>query len=80
MSGSTLIIEFHRYRGLSIGGGPLLRWVHLGFVSFTWIPMLFDEWLSGMIAGLRAVAKTQPHAEMDCFGEFESSREQRKHE
>jgi hypothetical protein len=78
VTGSTLIIEFHRYRRFGYGGGPLLRWVHLGFISVSWIPMLLDEWFSEKITDLRGVAKMKPHAEMDCFGEIESSREQSK--
>lgn len=65
MSGKTLIIEAHGWRGLHIDGGALGRVLIVGFVSVSYVPYLLTDWLKDRISKLRSVA-THARVEMAC--------------
>lgn len=71
MTGSTLIIELHTWRGVGIAGGPLASTLMLGFASVTWIPFLLTEWLKTRVGAMRNALKGSRFPEMDAFGEKE---------
>jgi len=59
MTGRTLIVEFHRYRGLSRAGGPLGTVVTLGWVSASFLPFLLSKWLRTRTNALRNALNTK---------------------
>lgn len=65
MSGHTLIIEAHGWRGFHIDGGALGRVLIVGFVSVSYVPYLLTDWLKDRISKLRSVA-THSRVEMAC--------------
>ena len=66
MTGS-LIIQVHGWRRPQRGGGALLSWVVLGYVTLAWCPLLITDWLTDRITKLREVLKPSNNfAEMAC--------------
>lgn len=69
MTGSTVIIEVHGYRGFQIEGGPLGRVLIIGFVSVSYMPFLLTDWLNERIAKLKSVAGSRGFVEMAAWDE-----------
>lgn len=55
MRGSTLIIEFHGWRGVDCIGGELGRVFCFGFVSVSFVPFLLSTWLQKRMDAIREV-------------------------
>lgn len=55
MTGHTIIIGLHAFRGFRREGGPLGAILIFGWVSLSYVPFLLTQWLRGKIDGLRAV-------------------------
>lgn len=68
MSGHTLIIEAHGWRGFHIEGGALGRVLICGFVSVSYVPYLLTDWLKERVSKLKSVA-AHARVEMACAGE-----------
>lgn len=67
MTGQTLILEFHGWRGVTLAGGGLFTWTTLGFVTFAWCPFLITERLRDMIDKLKKVTgESRGFVEMAC--------------
>ena len=74
VSGATLIIEVHGWRGFHIEGGPLSSVVVVGFLSFSYMPFLLSERLKKMIAKLKNVAgDSRGFVEMAAYDESEDN-------
>lgn len=70
MSGSSLIIQFHGWRGFGVVGGPFGREVRLGFVSVCYVPLLLTDWLRERIDALKKVTgESRGFVEMASYGE-----------
>lgn len=70
MTGSTLIIEAHGWRGFHIEGGPLSSVVVVGFLSFSYMPFLLSERLKQMLCKLKNVAgDSRGFVEMAAYDE-----------
>lgn len=70
MSGRTLILEFHSYRGFGAGGGPLGSVLTLGFISVSWLPFLLSKWLRVRLNAMKNAIGTKdvpPIAEMSAW-------------
>lgn len=67
--GTTLIIEFHDWRGVGRAGGPLGAAITFGFISVSYVPFLISEWLKARTGKMVNALKSKRFPEMDCFGE-----------
>ncbi len=65
MTGRTVILELHGWRGFHIDGGALGRVLIVGFVSVSYVPYLLTDWLKDRIGKLRSVA-AHARVEMAC--------------
>jgi hypothetical protein len=70
MTGRTLIVELHSWRGIGLIGGPLGTVLCLGFVSIGWLPFLLSHWLKQRLAAMKNAVgsdKFPPRVEMSCW-------------
>ena len=58
MSGSTLIIERHEWRGFKTVGGELGIARTFGFWTVTYCPFLLSAWLEGKMDLMRSVLRS----------------------
>lgn len=69
MTGRTVILELHGWRGFHIDGGALGRVLIVGFVSVSYVPYLLTDWLKDRIGKLKGVAGSRAFVEMAAFDE-----------
>lgn len=69
MTGSTVIIEIHSFRGIIRAGGPLGVVYTLGFVSVMYAPFLLSEWLRERVSALQGLTASHRLVEMACVGD-----------
>ena len=72
MTGRTLIIECHHWRGFAKTGGPLGMATTMGFITVTWCPFLVSSWLKARVLRMRNALNTShvpPTVEMASWGE-----------
>lgn len=66
---STVVIEFHGYRGISRVGGPLGEITTLGFISISWMPFLLSDWLRQRVGAMKNALKPERFPEMAAYGD-----------
>lgn len=59
MSGSTLIIERHEWRGFKTVGGELGIAKTRGFWTFTYCPFLLSQWIEQRLSAMKKVLKAK---------------------
>lgn len=72
MTGRTLIIEGHGWRGFKRSGGPLGTIITIGWVSVSYLPFLLSAWLRVRLDAMRNAVVSKnvpPRAEMAVWGE-----------
>lgn len=69
MTGRTLIVELHRWRGLKRSGGPLGTVLTVGWVSVSYLPFLLSAWLRARVQSIRGAISERSFVEMACAGE-----------